>query len=588
MRIPWRQLFTGVLANGLLYATCDTRGADWPQWRYDEMRSAASPEVLPRVVHLQWSRTYPPLQPAWPDEPRQQIDGVYRPIVVGKTLVFGSSQADCVVALDTETGEEKWRFYASGPVRFAPAAWNNRIYVGSDDGYLYCLWAQDGRVLWKFRGGPSNRKVIGHERLISAWAISGGPVLSDGKVYFAAGIWPFEGVFLYCLDTKSGQVEWVNDSTGFRYSEQPHAGAESFSGPTPQGYIVVAGDRLLVPCGRALPACFDRLSGKLLYFHAETHKGSQLEYGPHVSAMPPYFFCGHVVNQIETGRSVVSLRSRPVHRGSVAVDCSGAYDLSKISVGDMGASAPLLWTLSVPQAEVRLWAGNTIYATAGTKIVALEPAGRHATRIVWETEVGELPAEIIAADRKLFVVTTNGAIKCFGERPIKGVESPPLPAPKSPAVTSYDSLADRLIHAGCSEGWAIMIGAGDGALAEALLQRLTHRIDIIDDRRQVIEALRRKWDSPENRFYGTRVSILDDDLQNPGLPPFVAGLLICADTSLFAKNGSPATVTNIIERLFQSVRPYGGALCIRPPNAENLSPAALEAWGISLKQKERL
>ncbi|MGQ9661993.1 MAG: hypothetical protein ACUVWX_06610 [Kiritimatiellia bacterium] len=108
MRIPWRQLFTGILASALLCATFDTRGADWPQWRYDEMRSAASREVLPRALHLQWSRTYPPLQPAWPDEPRQQIDGVYRPILVGKTLVFGSSQADCVVGLDGKDGTRLW------------------------------------------------------------------------------------------------------------------------------------------------------------------------------------------------------------------------------------------------------------------------------------------------------------------------------------------------------------------------------------------------------------------------------------------------------------------------------------------------
>ena len=33
---------------------------DWPQWRYDAGRTAASPEELPAELHLQWVRRLPP------------------------------------------------------------------------------------------------------------------------------------------------------------------------------------------------------------------------------------------------------------------------------------------------------------------------------------------------------------------------------------------------------------------------------------------------------------------------------------------------------------------------------------------------
>ena len=78
----------------------------------------------------------------------------------------------------------------------------SKLYFASDDGYLYCLQAADGSLVWKFRGGPSDRKMLGNERLISMWPARGAPVIADGKIYFAAGIWPFMGIFLHALDAQ--------------------------------------------------------------------------------------------------------------------------------------------------------------------------------------------------------------------------------------------------------------------------------------------------------------------------------------------------------------------------------------------------
>src|SRR5262249_57944696 len=90
-------------------------------------------------------------------------------------------------------------------------------------------------------------------------------VLHDGGVYFAASIWPFMGVFIHCLDAPTGRVVWTNDGDGSVYIKQPH-NADSFAGVAPQGPLVVAGDVLLVPGGRSVPACFDLKTGKILHF----------------------------------------------------------------------------------------------------------------------------------------------------------------------------------------------------------------------------------------------------------------------------------------------------------------------------------
>ena len=54
--------------------------------------------------------------------------------MAGKTLFLASSRTDGVAAFDAETGDDLWRFFADGPVRFAPAVWQDKVYFASDDG----------------------------------------------------------------------------------------------------------------------------------------------------------------------------------------------------------------------------------------------------------------------------------------------------------------------------------------------------------------------------------------------------------------------------------------------------------------------
>ncbi|MFH1920912.1 MAG: PQQ-binding-like beta-propeller repeat protein, partial [Planctomycetota bacterium] len=118
----------------ILLTSFPAGAADWPTWRHDAGRSAASPEQLPEALNLEWRRDNRPLVPAWPEDPRVHFAAGYEPIVAGGTMFVASSQNDSVTALDTQTGDERWRFYAGGPVRFAPVADDGRVYFGADDG----------------------------------------------------------------------------------------------------------------------------------------------------------------------------------------------------------------------------------------------------------------------------------------------------------------------------------------------------------------------------------------------------------------------------------------------------------------------
>lgn len=256
-----------ILAIVLLSASSEA--ADWPMYRADAARSGYSPEPLPARLELRWTHATPAPRPAWPSSMRITCDFAPQAIIVGETIVFGSTADDRVTALDSATGEPRWTFFTGGPIRFAPAAWRDRVFVASDDGFLYALSLADGQVLWRHRGGPNGRMFLGNERLISRWPARGGPVVFGDAVYYAAGIWPSEGVYLHALDAATGDVRWTNDRTGQLYMPQPHPGANAHSGVAPQGYLVASSERLFVPTGRAVPAAYRLSDGELEYYHLQ-------------------------------------------------------------------------------------------------------------------------------------------------------------------------------------------------------------------------------------------------------------------------------------------------------------------------------
>jgi len=239
-------------------------------YRADAARSGYTSDPLPMSLELRWvcrNRTAP--TPAWPSSSRITFDFVFQPIIVNDTVIFGSSTEDKVVAVDVGSGKPRWTFFTGGPIRFAPAAWQDRLFVASDDGHVYAVKLDDGTLLWKHRGGPNERMCLGNERMISRWPARGGPVVMDDTVYYAAGIWPSDGVYLHALNARTGEVLWTNDSSGRLYMPQPHGGANAHSGVPPQGYLLATEERLFVPTGRAVPAAFRRADGQFEYYRLQ-------------------------------------------------------------------------------------------------------------------------------------------------------------------------------------------------------------------------------------------------------------------------------------------------------------------------------
>jgi outer membrane protein assembly factor BamB len=523
---------------------------------------------------LKWVAELPAPAPAWPDQDRLPFDRAPHPLLVGARVYHGDTPTNCVVARARETGAEVWRFVTGGPVRLPLSHWRDLIFAVSDDGFLYALEAETGTVRWKMRGSPTDRKLLGNERLISAWPARGGPVVAVEKddratVYFAAGIWPFMGIFLHALDAETGTVHWTCDGEGARYMKQPH-NADSFGGVAPQGSLVVAGDLLLVPGGRSVPAVFNRHTGEPVHFRlADFGKSGSSE----VQASGDIYTCGDAAFATATGTYLGRLGDPCL----VADDRLYAWDRGQLAEYDI-AGVPLLredgkvarlqspgrltWeprplqtvALRAPLALTRH--GNRLFVALADKVIALPlPLPRGKLAPVWEALIPGTPVTLTADDNDLVVATRQGSLLCYGFTPEQEPTRHPLKTERPVENPADVQRANALLNAtGQREGYALIWGDPAAGVARELVRQSRLRVVLAVANPDRAEELRTQ--SHKAGLYGDRLTILAGTPETLDLPPYFASLVLLDDPTLF----DDALKTGRLERVFTCVRPHGGAL----------------------------
>jgi len=155
------------------------------------------------------------------------------PPAIGDGVVYFGRYDDALYAVDSNTGNGKWRFYADGPAISTPAVANGVVFFVGGNGILYAVDARMGQEVWRFesiKGGgtfnPVAPVVAGevvyfgshNDRTLYAvdvvtgeekWhfgiggVVYSAPVVSDGTVYFVSN----DG-FLYAVDAETGEGKW--------------------------------------------------------------------------------------------------------------------------------------------------------------------------------------------------------------------------------------------------------------------------------------------------------------------------------------------------------------------------------------------
>jgi len=558
-----------LIADGAALAVAN----DWPMYRGDAARSGFTDEALPSRMTRKWSYhpQHPPA-PAWPRDERMEFDRAYHVAVAHGCVYFSSSADGKIYALDASSGAERWSFFTNSPVRFAPAVWRDRVFAVSDDGWLYCLNAHDGTLVNKWRGGPDDTQVLGNGAIVSKWPARGGPTIRDDVVYWAAGIWQTDGVYLIALNPVTGQVLWTNASAAQIDMPQPHGGANARSGVTAQGYLVATEDQLFVPTGRAVPAALARADGAFQYYRLQENGQRG---GTGVMACGPFFYNGGFAFEAATG--VVTAGAVP------GVVCRFSAGILHGSKDQLRALAPLqreaadrtgkpmtrwehqvLWEVpSVPAGTAIVAAGSTIISAGGSRIAAVDAQTR---QVLWDTDVDETAHGLAVADGCLYVSTASGAIHCFAAASERDpVVHRPQPVSEPAAADPKIAVAVEEIvrRSGISAGYCVDLGCGNGDLALELARRTQLYIVAIDSDPQQVATARRRLD--QAGLYGVRVTVHLGDPNQTDYPKQFANLVV-SQRSLTA--GADCVDADEALRL---QRPFGGVACLGRPDAMRVS-----------------
>jgi len=112
-----------------------------------------------------------------------------------------------VDALDAITGKPAWSFTAGGRIDSPPTIWQGRALFGSADGHVYCLNASDGRLIWRYRAAPEDRRMMALEQIESLWPVHGSVLVQNDVLYCVAGRSMFVdgGLRLLRLDPRTGR-----------------------------------------------------------------------------------------------------------------------------------------------------------------------------------------------------------------------------------------------------------------------------------------------------------------------------------------------------------------------------------------------
>lgn len=99
-----------------------------------------------------------------------------------------------VVAMDGRTGKTVWSKQLASAAESSPLATKGRLYLGSQDGTVYCLLAGSGRIVWRYKAGG---------------AVKAGPAFSQGRIFVAT-----YGGSVAALRPSDGHVIWRAGTSG--------------------------------------------------------------------------------------------------------------------------------------------------------------------------------------------------------------------------------------------------------------------------------------------------------------------------------------------------------------------------------------
>jgi len=166
----------------------------WPMYRHDPARSGCAPIAVPTKLKQFWVT---------------DLSGKLGSLVSANDIVVTvTPESHTVHALEASNGEQVWQYTCGGRVDSPPTFCGGKVIFGSHDGYVYCLRASDGKLVWRFLAAPNRRCMVSYGQVESVWPVHGSVLVLGDAVYCVAGRSAFldGGLRFYKLRAETGEL----------------------------------------------------------------------------------------------------------------------------------------------------------------------------------------------------------------------------------------------------------------------------------------------------------------------------------------------------------------------------------------------
>src|SRR5262249_38906903 len=172
--------------------------------------------------------------------------------------------------------------------------------------------------------------------------------------------------------------------------------------------------------------------------------------------------------------------------------------------------------------ETCIKAGTRLFVGRPGGVLALDLPLKASATPVWQVKVEGTPASLLAANGRLFAVTREGRLYCFGAN--KGVpQTLREPTGPPPSADAAKALLDATKVRG---GYCLVWGVGTGKLATALAVSGL-RVMVLEADAAKANAFRRELSGVG--LYGEKVAVLIGSPKDLELPPYLASLIVSED-----------------------------------------------------------
>lgn len=598
----------------LISSLAASASADWSTYLNGNARDGFTPDKLETPLSLAWvhQTAAKPVQ-AW-EGPRDgnvgghlmrhrvDFDDAFQVAIASGRVYFGSTVDHKMYCVDAATGKTIWSFYTEGPIRLSPTLAHGNVYFGSDDGYVYCLSADNGDVVWKMRVGPKDDRLLSRGEMISRWPVRTGVLVDGETAYFGAGVFPHEMIYLCSVNAKDGTLVWRNDTI----SEQD-AGRNDLS---PQGYLLSNENNLFVPSGRSLPVAIDKKTGKIIFQEKYSWRtdaggvvgGTKVLLGDgQVFAGGPHHFLamdqktGDVGQAWINGRQMVLADDFAYIMTGKKIICVDREQHSKASqekqkwflkTRDLRskpkemaeakakiieyAEVGILWEHASEFDDVLIATDNLLIAGGQNQLIAFD---RSTGKVVWEQTVEGNVRGLAVSDGLLTVSTDAGHVYAFTSSG-KGGAAKHWPEPYSKpfpdddrSVFYHDAAKEILNRSGQETGYCLVLGSNDGRLAYELAQQ--SQLMVIGVEPDAKKATASRLALERAGIHATQVTIVNVSLEDIPFANYFANLIV-SDSQL--TSGELPCEPDHISRF---LKPCGGVVILGQPTSASSGTSGL-------------